>query len=90
MIQEIKTVEDVRTFFNELLAEGLNFHPDDDFANYLNCDTQEQTFTEEEAAKRNRQLTQSFDVCEKEGIDIYEVCIEIFMKDFYKAYPPEE
>ena len=27
MIHEIKTVEDVKTFFNDLLAESLNFQP---------------------------------------------------------------
>ena len=36
MIQEIITVADVRTFFNELMAERLNFHPDDDFSDYVN------------------------------------------------------
>ena len=39
MIQEVKTVEDVRTFFNELQAERLNFQPDDDFADYINYET---------------------------------------------------
>ncbi len=82
MIQEVKTVEDVRTFFNELQAERLNFQPDDDFADYVNYKTNEQTYTEQEAAERNRLLTQSFEVCERLGEDIYDVCIEIFMKDF--------
>lgn len=89
MIQEIKTVEDVKTFFNKLLAEELNFHPDDDFANYINYETKVPTYTEEEAVLRNRLLTQSFEICEREATDIYEVCIEIFMKNFYEAYPPE-
>jgi len=89
MIQEIKTVEDVKTFFNDLLAESLNFQPDDRFEDYINYETKEPTYTEEEAMLRNRLLEQAFDVCEKEGQDIYELCIEIFMKDFYDAFPPE-
>jgi hypothetical protein len=89
MIQEIKSTEDVKTFFNELLAEELNFHPDDRFEDYINCGTKEPTYTEEEAALRNRLLEQSFDICDKESADIYELCIEIFMKDFYNAFPPE-
>ena len=89
MIQEIKNTENIKTFFNELLAEDLNFHPDDRFEDYINYETKEPTYTEEEAALRNRLLEESFDVCEKDGADIYELCIEIFMKDFYKLYPPE-
>jgi hypothetical protein len=89
MLQEIETIEDVRTFFNELLAEELNFHPDDDFSDYINYETKQPSYTVKEAADRNRLLTQSFEVCEGVGVDIYEVCIEIFMKDFYAAFPPE-
>ena len=89
MIQEIKNTEGVKTFFNELLAESLNFHPDDRFEDYINYETKEPTYTEDEAALRNGVLEQSFEVCDKEGADIYELCIEIFMKDFYVLYPPE-
>ena len=89
MIQEIKTTEDVKTFFEELLSEGLNFHPDDLFEDYINYETKEPTYTEEEAVLRNHLLEQAFDVCEKQGHDIYELCIEIFMRDFYDAFPPE-
>jgi len=89
MIQEIKIVEDVNTFFNELLAEDLNFHPDDRFEDYINCRTKEPNYSEDEADLRNHLLDQSFEVCDKYGADIYELCIEIFMKDFYELYPPE-
>jgi hypothetical protein len=87
MIQEIITVEDRKTFFEELLAEGLNFHPDDDFSNYINYETKEQTYTDDEIALRNQLLDQAFEICEKEGADIYELCIDIFMADFHKAFP---
>ena len=90
MIQEIKILEDVRTFFNDLLAEDLNFHPDDDFKDYINYETKEATYAEDEAALRNHLLQLSFEICENEGADIYDLCIEIFMKDFYELYPREE
>ena len=35
MIEQIKTVDDVKIFFNELMEEGLNFHPDDSFSDYI-------------------------------------------------------
>ena len=89
MIQEIKTIEDVKTFFNELHAEGLNFHPDDVFEHYIHRDTNEPFYTEDETRLRNTLLAQAFDVCEREDADIYDLCIDIFMKDFYTAFPPE-
>jgi hypothetical protein len=46
MIQEIQTVEDVKTFFEELLAEGLNFHPDDMFETYVHTDTSEPFYSD--------------------------------------------
>ena len=90
MIQHINTVEDVKTFFNELHAEGLNFHPDDLFEDYVHRDTGELFYSDHETLVRNNLLAQAFDVCEREDADIYELCIEIFMKDFYAAFPPEE
>ena len=72
-----------------MLAEDLNFHPDDRFEDYINYETKEPTYTKEEAMLRNRLLEQAFDVCDKDNADIYELCIEIFMKDFYDAFPPE-
>lgn len=90
MIQEIKNVEDVKTFFEVLLAEGLNFHPDDMFETHVHRDTREPFYSDQESFVRNTLLDQAFEVCEKEDVDIYELCIDIFMRDFYKMYPPEE
>ena len=90
MIQQINTVEDVKTFFNELHEEGLNFHPDDSMQDYTHRDTGEQLYSVQEAFVRNTLLAQAFDVCEREDADIYELCIDIFMKDFYAAFPQEQ
>lgn len=45
MIQVINTIDDVNAFFTELLDESLNFHPDEGFANYINIDTSEPTYS---------------------------------------------
>ena len=35
----IKTVEGVKAFFHHLVYERkVNFHPDDDFADYVSCE----------------------------------------------------
>jgi hypothetical protein len=53
MINKIDTVDDVKTFFNELNQESLNFHPDSDFTDYVNVETNEATYNIEEAQVRN-------------------------------------
>lgn len=76
MITKILTIEDVKQFAKELTAEGLSFHPDDDFNDYINFTSGEPSYTREEAEIRNKLMNECFDVCENEGIDIYEVMME--------------
>lgn len=78
MIQQIKTIEDVKTFFQQLLAEDLNFHPDTPFEDYINGETRHPTYTYVEADIRNKLMEQCFDVCDEVNIDIYEIANEIF------------
>lgn len=80
MILEIKTVADVETFFKDLLAEGVNYHPDDNFNIYINGESGKPTYTDEESEIRNGLSDQAFDICEKAGVDIYDLCQEIFLK----------
>ncbi len=45
----IKSVEDVKAFFHHLVDERkVNFHPDDDFADYVSYEDKAPSFTEEE------------------------------------------
>lgn len=68
----IKTIADVRNFFEHLTQERkVSFHPDDDFESYINIDTNEPTFTAEECKRYNEAMQQCFDVCQAEGEDIY-------------------
>ena len=71
MLTEIQTIENMEQFFKELiLVENLNFHPDEDFRNYVHVDTGLPSYTEAEAEVRNRLLDQCFDICEKLQADI--------------------
>ncbi len=70
----ISSVEDVKAFFHHLVNErSLNFHPDDDFAEYVNHTDGNPTFSESEVTLYNRLMDESFDVCEKDNVDIYEI-----------------
>ena len=93
MIAEIKTLNDVKIFTKQLVAEGLNYHPDDDFENYVNIETGEPSYTSDEAVLRNRLNAQCFEVCESAGADLYNISMEVFLKqtglDKYIPLPSE-
>lgn len=73
----ITTVADVKAFFHHLVDERkLNFHPDDDFADYISLEDQTPTFSDEEVAVYNRLMDESFDVCDAAGVDIYELALD--------------
>jgi len=74
MIQEINTIQDVELFAFQLVNdENLSFHPDDNFSNYINLETQEPLYSDEEVSFLNKQMERSFDICNQFGADIYEL-----------------
>jgi hypothetical protein len=77
MIMKIETVDDVKAFAKQLISEGVSFHPDDDFTDYVNFKDNTQIYTKEDADMRNNLMNKCFEVCEKEGIDIYETMLEV-------------
>ena len=77
----ITSVDDVKAFFHHLVSErNLNFHPDDRFEDYVSCDDGSNTFSQEECSVYNRLMDESFDVCEKNGADIYAIGLELMQK----------
>lgn len=62
-----------------LLDEGLNFHPDRPFVDYIHVDTRQQTYTAEEAQLRDELMGACFAVCETINIDIYELSYDMFL-----------
>ena len=74
----IKSVDDVKAFFHHLVNERkLNFHPDDDFADYICYEDKTPCFSEQEVLVYNRLMEESFDVCEKANLDVYEIGLAI-------------
>ena len=73
MIIQIKTIKDIELFAKKLTNEGVAFHPDDDFNDYINFNTGENYYSKEEANYRNRLMDQCFQICNRLQIDIYEV-----------------
>jgi hypothetical protein len=81
MVQKIETLKNVEEFAAALVAEGLSFHPDDDFKDYINLKTGEPYYSTEDAELRNKLMQQCFEICEKEGADIYNCMLEVFLQE---------
>lgn len=81
MLRNINTTNDVIVYAMQLVKEGVNFHPDDDFDNYINLETRQPSYTKKEAELRNALMQQCFDVCQKNGIDIYDTMSEVVLKE---------
>ncbi len=66
----ISTVEEVTLFFHHIVFDRhIEFHPDDDFSEYVGND-----FASEEVELYNRLMQESFTVCEgMEDPDIYDM-----------------
>jgi hypothetical protein len=74
MNREINDIQDVKNFALFLVNEqNLNFHPDDDFSNYINLETSLPIYSEEEAKILNFQMDRCFEICDEHGSDIYEL-----------------
>ena len=79
----ITSVKDVEVFFHHLVEERkVNFHPDDDFADYVSLKDHTPTFSDEEVGVYNRLMDESFDVCDKSNTDIYEIGIKFLMLSY--------
>lgn len=70
----VRTVDDVKAFFHYLVFEcKVNFHPDNDFAEYISLEDKSSTFSTDEVKLYNRLMEESFAVCENAKEDIYEI-----------------
>ena len=79
----ITSIKDVELYFHHLVDERkVNFHPDDDFANYVSLKDHTPTFSDEEVGVYNRLMDESFDVCDKSNTDIYEIGIKFLMLSY--------
>ena len=78
--ENIGSVQDVRRFFTYLVtAEGLKFHPDSRFWEYVDSDGV-RLFSLEQCNHYDKLMRRSFEVCRKEGEDIYDIGFEIVIR----------
>ena len=73
-ISELKTPENVQTFFYYLVNDlKLNFHIDTHFADYIAYSNNKPLFSKKQAEKLDKMISKAFDICEKNNVDIYEL-----------------
>lgn len=82
-VDHINTVEEVEAFFDHIVKERkINFHPDNNFEDYVSIETHEPSFTPEECAIYNRLMNESFAICDQSNVDIYEIGIKALGLDW--------
>ena len=70
----IETIQDVKDFAEYIkVVDDAAISPDDSFSEYVCYETMEPTYTKEQAQERDKLMEQCFAVCEREGVDIYEL-----------------
>lgn len=90
----VRNVDDVKSFFSDLRKCGLSegFHPDTDFANYLNKEGND-LFGDDEVNSLSNILNTCFKVCKKEKKNIYELAQKQFQsngtKEIQKSFLKE-
>jgi CO dehydrogenase/acetyl-CoA synthase beta subunit len=78
---EMKTLKDVHDFFNYVLEfEHLNFHPDEDFGNYISLKTMKKTFNFQQIKHYNNLMKKAFQICSASGRDIYDIGMSCLKK----------
>lgn len=78
MIEMIKTEKDLRDMLAEVIGYlGWAFHPDDPMTDYVNRETGELSYTPEEADRLDKLMDKAVDFCNQQGLDIYELSMEI-------------
>ena len=73
----IMVLKDVEAFFHHLVDDRkVNFHPDDDFADYVSIDGKTPSFSTDEISLYNRLMDECLDVCKAVGVDIYSIGLD--------------
>lgn len=75
--QHISSLLDVELFARYLYdVTRIAFHPDDSFEGYVSMNSNKQSFTPDEAHTLNQRMKESYQVCEKENVDIYDFMMQ--------------
>ena len=78
---QITTINDVGAFFERVVCgRSLCFHPGERFEGCVFCDVGSNMFSENGCAIYDRLMDECFEVCEKNGADIYAIGLAFMRK----------
>ena len=83
LLEEGAGLSKVSAFFDELLEQGFNFHPDISGGEYVHADEADervQSFSDLNASEYDHLMLRAFDVCGRFGADIYSLGCEAFAR----------
>lgn len=69
-------MDDVVKFFSTLIEDGINFHPDNSFKEYIDLEKQP-LFNDEQAEILGNLMDECFKVCDNAGVNIYEIAFDL-------------
>ena len=78
MQHDITTMEDVKSFIEQIAGEIEDFHPLADFTDYVYPDSYMRRYSDSDADIRNSLLDKCFNVCAKHTEDFYSYLIWYF------------
>lgn len=71
-------MDDVKSFIEQIAQEIDNFHPLEDFVNYVWPNSYFRRYTDEEAEFRNKCLNNCFNVCASVTPDFFTYLLKLF------------
>ena len=77
-IMDIMDLQDVETFLEQIAHEIDNFHPKEDFRNYVYPHSYTRRYSEEEAEIRNKLRDRCYDVCARYSPDTYTYIFQLY------------
>ena len=80
MLYEITTMNDVKTFIEQIAGEIENFHPLTDFTDYVYPDSYMRRYSDPDADIRNSLLDKCFNVCAKHTPDYFTFLLDLFQQ----------
>lgn len=84
-VQDINTTQDVQRFFEYIVYDlGINFHIDTPFSEYVYNYNDKPCFSNREALRLQVMMEKSFEVCESQNVDIYEIALDT-LQSFIKS-----
>jgi len=83
-LQDINTVQDVEKYFQYIVYDlGINFHVDTPFSDYVYNYNDKPCFSKKEALRLQIMMEKSYQVCDSENVDIYEIALNV-LQSFIK------